>query len=198
VTVEETIAHAREVAEGCPAEDRQCAYQHDELTDWLEELKAYRETGLTPEDTRRVAWIYRPINWTGCDLEKNIEEVEKAMGFKLFIWQKAYILFGEFRQMGATTAEILRDLLDVSATPIDYSRRETTCEAKFYRLELRRIKAKLDSAGIPTRTVFFSDRDKHTFYQEQKSRENFAPARSECDSFRPVWLCGPDTSKYAE
>ncbi len=50
MTIEEAIAHAREVAEGCPAEDRQCAYQHDELADWLEELKAYRETGLTPEE----------------------------------------------------------------------------------------------------------------------------------------------------
>ena len=49
MNIEEDIAHAREVAEGCPAEDRQCAYQHDELADWLEELKAYRETGLTPE-----------------------------------------------------------------------------------------------------------------------------------------------------
>lgn len=50
MTIEEAITHAREVAEGCPAEDRQCAYQHDELADWLEELKAYRETGLTPEE----------------------------------------------------------------------------------------------------------------------------------------------------
>lgn len=49
MTIEEAIAHAREVAEGCPAEDKQCAYQHDKLADWLEELKAYRETGLTPE-----------------------------------------------------------------------------------------------------------------------------------------------------
>ena len=50
MTIEEAIAHAREVAEGCPAEDRQCAYQHDKLADWLEELKAYRETGQTPEE----------------------------------------------------------------------------------------------------------------------------------------------------
>ena len=49
MTIEEAVTHAREVAEGCQAEDRQCAYQHDELADWLEELKAYRETGLTPE-----------------------------------------------------------------------------------------------------------------------------------------------------
>lgn len=50
MTIEEAIAHAREVAEGCPAGDRQCAYQHDKLADWLEELKAYRQTGLMPEE----------------------------------------------------------------------------------------------------------------------------------------------------
>lgn len=50
MSIDEAVAHAREVAEGCPAEDRQCAYQHDKLADWLEELKAYRETGLKPEE----------------------------------------------------------------------------------------------------------------------------------------------------
>lgn len=59
MTIEEAIAHAREVAEGCPAEDRQCAYQHDELADWLEELKAYRETGQTPEEIHKLLSIDR-------------------------------------------------------------------------------------------------------------------------------------------
>lgn len=59
MTIEEAIAHAREVAEGCPEEDRQCAYQHDELADWLEELKAYRETGQTPEEIHKLLSIDR-------------------------------------------------------------------------------------------------------------------------------------------
>ncbi len=50
MNIDEAITHAREVAEGCPAEDRQCAYQHDELAEWLEELKAYKATGLKPEE----------------------------------------------------------------------------------------------------------------------------------------------------
>ena len=49
MTIDEAIAHAREVAEGCRAENGDCAYQHDKLTEWLVELKAYRETGLKPE-----------------------------------------------------------------------------------------------------------------------------------------------------
>lgn len=59
MTIEEAIEHAREVAEVCPAEDRQCAYQHDELADWLEELKTYRETGLTPEEIADFRENYR-------------------------------------------------------------------------------------------------------------------------------------------
>ena len=49
MTLDEAIRHCREVAEGCPGGDRQCGYQHDQLADWLEELKAYRATGMTPE-----------------------------------------------------------------------------------------------------------------------------------------------------
>lgn len=143
--------------EGCPWEDAV----------W-ERLAAYEDTGLTPEDVKRVEWIYRPINWTGCDLEKAVEEAEKALGFKLFFWQKAYILFGEFRQMGATTAEILRDLLNVSAPPIDYSGRAETEREKFYRRELREMKRKLDDAGILTRAVFFSTGEKRAYMYEKR------------------------------
>ena len=52
MSIDEAIAHAREVAERRPVEDRQCAHQHDKLADWLEELKMYRDTGFTPADVR--------------------------------------------------------------------------------------------------------------------------------------------------
>lgn len=38
----EAIIHAEQVAEGCPS-DRDCAYQHDMLADWLKELQRYKE-----------------------------------------------------------------------------------------------------------------------------------------------------------
>lgn len=41
--IQEAIQHCRDVANGCPAGDRDCAYQHDHLADWLEELAAYRD-----------------------------------------------------------------------------------------------------------------------------------------------------------
>lgn len=43
--IREAITHARQVAEGCEAGNRDCAYQHDKLADWLEELLKYRGLG---------------------------------------------------------------------------------------------------------------------------------------------------------
>ena len=124
-------------------------------------LAAYEDTGLEPEDI--ADWIYRPINPPGSEFEQTIKAVEKAMGFKLFVWQKTYIQNGSFRQMGETTAKILKDLLDVSAEPIDYTVGAANKRQQFYRKELRKIKRKLDEAGIPTRTVFFSKYDKQEY-----------------------------------
>ena len=70
---------------------------------------------------KNMDWIYRPINEP--DLENTLEAVEKALGFKLFVWQKTFIATGVFRQYGATTAKILRELLAVDARPLDYTTR---------------------------------------------------------------------------
>ncbi len=107
------------------------------------------------------AWIYGDVDPHNEEFDQTIQAVERALGFKLFVWQKAFINQGEFRQMGATTAEILRELLNVSGEPIDYSRPPTSKREQFHREELRRIKRKLDEARIPTRHVWFSEQDKH-------------------------------------
>lgn len=78
-------------------------------------------------------------------------------------WKWEDIQNGSFRQMGETTAKILKDLLDVSAEPIDYTLGAANKRQQFYRKELRKIKRKLDEAGIPTRTVFFSKYDKQEY-----------------------------------
>lgn len=142
----------RKGCEGCPI--------HEAIV----RLAAYEETGLAPGDIAN--WIYHSINSPDREFEKTIRAVESALGFKLFVWQKTYIAYGEFRQYGATTAKVLRDLLDVSAVPIDYSERETSDLERFYRRELRDIKTRLDSAGVPTRTVFFSKNDKYLFFSK--------------------------------
>lgn len=43
MVLQEAIEHAREVAEGCAAGNKECAYQHDKLADWLEELKKVKD-----------------------------------------------------------------------------------------------------------------------------------------------------------
>ena len=54
MTIDEAIVHAREVASR-KFDDRvhciRCAEEHEQLAEWLEELKAYRTIG-TPEECR--------------------------------------------------------------------------------------------------------------------------------------------------
>lgn len=95
--------------------------------------------------------------------EKRFEAIEKALGFKLFTWQKTYIVHGQYRQYGATTAEILRGLIQVKAFPLDYTRRPTSQREARYRDFLREIKQQLDDAGVPTREVFFNQRQKRAY-----------------------------------
>ena len=115
-------------------------------------------------------WIYRKIP-TSPYMEKKLEAVEKALGFKLFVWQKTFITTGYFRQYGETTARILKDLLDTDDEPLDYSARPRDIRAQFYRDETRKIKEKLDTAGIITRTVFFTKNEKNRYYREKRERE---------------------------
>lgn len=103
--------------------------------------------------------------------EKRFEEIEAALGIKLFAWQKSYIVHGEFRQYGATTAEILRELMQVEAFPLDYTKRPTTQRKAWYRDYLRKIKQQLDNAGVPTREVFFTQEQKRAYMDNPENQE---------------------------
>ena len=117
------------------------------------------------------------------EFEKQFEAIEAALGFKLFAWQKTYIAYGHFRQYGATTAEILRELMQVEAFPLDYTKRPTTQREAWYRGFLREIKQQLDDAGVPTREVFFNQQQKRAYMENpenrQKERERYQEARRE-------------------
>ena len=80
MTLDEAIVHAKEVVErnrkqwkNCPAKRdtrehltcEECAEEHEQLAEWLEELKKYREIG-TPEECRAaVEKQYSQIlSWT--------------------------------------------------------------------------------------------------------------------------------------
>ena len=120
---------------------------------------------------KNMDWIYRTVTMD-TDLEKTLEAVEKALGFKLFVWQKTYIERGYFRQYGATTAEILRELLNVSEAPLDYTRKPSSRMQSIYREELKEIKKKLDAAGITTRPVFFTRNDKERYLMKKARQQD--------------------------
>ena len=109
------------------------------------------------------------------EFEKQFEAIEAALGFKLFAWQKTYIANGTFRRYGATTAQILRELMQVDAFPLDYSIKPTTQREAWYRGFLREIKQQLDDAGVPTREVFFTKQQKRAYMEnpenQRKERE---------------------------
>ncbi|MCX4305382.1 MAG: hypothetical protein OSJ69_06225 [Acetatifactor sp.] len=119
----------------------------------------------------------------GEEQEKQFEAIEAALGFKLFAWQKAYIVTGKFRKYGATTAEILRDLMQVESYPLDFTKRPTNAAAALYRDVLREIKQQLDDAGVPTREVFFNQKQKRAYMEnpenQRKERERYQEARRE-------------------
>lgn len=121
------------------------------------------------EQTTKILkeWIYADLPEFGEEAMKQIEKVEEAIGFKLFSWQKRFIISGIWRRTGETTAEILRDLLNVDAPPIDYTREMYGCRG-FYQKELLRIKEKLDRYGIKTREVFLTIKDRQEHEQQKR------------------------------
>ena len=106
------------------------------------------------------------------EFEKQFEAIEAALGFKLFAWQKTYIANGNFRRYGATTAQILRELMQVDAFPLDYSIKPTTQREAWYRGFLREI---------PTLEVFFTKQQKRAYMEnpenQRKERERYQEAR---------------------
>ena len=79
MTIDEAISHAREVAEEkrksksvnltpeIISECELCAQEHDQLVEWLEELKRYREIG-TPEECREAVEKQRPCSGKGYEV----------------------------------------------------------------------------------------------------------------------------------
>ena len=102
----------------------------------------------------------------------NFDAVEKALGFRLFSWQKEYIDLGcryADRRTGRTTAQILHHLLNIDEKPIDFSRPAPSKRIGVIRNYYRDIWEKLRGAGIPMRPVFWNKEDKE-FYKKGLNR----------------------------
>lgn len=93
MTIDEAIAHAREVANtqrgksgiclqnGLECEHfsdcLKCAEEHEQLAAWLEELKAYREIGTVEECKNSVLDIQKAYNKAIDECNKKLDELER-------------------------------------------------------------------------------------------------------------------------
>lgn len=122
-----------------------------------------------------LEWIYHTPKEYCCTV--NFDAVEKALGFRLFGWQKDYILSGRAyagRRTGKTTAEILHQLLSVDEEPIDFSRPAPSKRIAINRQYYRDIWEKLRDARIPMRPVFWNVEDKKKYDAEHYDTHKYA------------------------
>lgn len=95
-----------------------------------------------------AGFIYNDLPFSEIDYDK----IEKALGFKLFIWQKTYIERGEYRQSGRTTAVALRTLLTDIEKPLELQR-PRSARGKIEQQQLIDIYKKLQAANVPCRKI---------------------------------------------
>lgn len=99
-------------------------------------------------------WIYGDIGISDSWLCGEIDEIENALGFRLFCWQKYYMVYQRFRCYGETTAKNLTELVTYrNDEPLDFRKKASTHKECCERYDLLRLKKKLDDAGIQTRKV---------------------------------------------
>ena len=119
-------------------------------------------------------WLYH-TSFERCSWV-DFDAVEKALGFRLFGYQKSYILRQGFRQMGRTTAEILRMLFNKEQydNPINFSGPARNRQKAIFRQQFRDIWEKLHDAGIEMRPVFWSKEDKKKYEKEHYDPYKYA------------------------
>ena len=120
-------------------------------------LSDYENEKKKTEDLERIYHSpFERASWVDFDA------VEKALGFRLFGYQKSYILGQGFRQMGRTTAEILRMLFDKEQydNPIDFSKPPRNKRQQLFRNDFYDVWNKLNSANIKMRKVMWDEKDK--------------------------------------
>lgn len=123
-------------------------------------LDAYENEKKKTED---LEWFYHTPKENNDSVD--FDAIEKALGFRLFTWQKSYILHQGFRRMGRTTAEILQMLFDKEQydNPIEFMGPPRNKRLCVFRQHFRDIWEKLRDAGVEMRPVFWSKKDKEEY-----------------------------------
>lgn len=111
-------------------------------------IKALEDQEKNKGKVYAPAFIYQDMPFSDIDYEK----VERALGFKLFIWQKTFIERGEYRLSGKTTALALQTLLPYNKEPLEL-RRPNSRREQFEQMQIIEIQQKLKAEGIPCREI---------------------------------------------
>lgn len=156
-------------------------HEFPSIADELKEASKKDFMSIKIEESETPEWIYY-TPWEGCSTI-DFDAIEKALGFRLFGWQKSYILHQGYRRMVRTTAEILQMLFDKEQydNPIDFSEPPKNRREHVFRQQFREIWEKLRNAGIEMRPVFWSKEDKKKY--EIKSMNKFDPYK-----YARTWL----------
>lgn len=105
------------------------------------------------EDTKILDWIYAPYVWH----EPEIKIIEKALGYKLFVWQKYMIYDGMLRRAGKTTAWVIRRLLFEDDIYIGF--KYEPHEERFENKELLKIAELLKNTGLIKAKIHLNKRN---------------------------------------
>lgn len=87
-------------------------------------------------------WLHMPYP----SYEELFQKIEKALGFRLFTWQKTFIISGEYRRIGDTTARSIKQLLEDKEIELQIPPRNA--RQRFEQKELLRIYDMLKPTGL--------------------------------------------------
>lgn len=79
LTIDEAIAHAKEVADKRIDLCEECRAEHLQLAEWLEELKRYKELELTPEQMIKIDKEYAEQAKELSELKKRLEVLRRKI-----------------------------------------------------------------------------------------------------------------------
>lgn len=151
-----------------------------EFEGWESELELMTKYYISPKFYKRYTAVHDAImilkkyRWIQSEIPEEhelISKIEKALGFKLFVWQKTYITRMQFRRYGETTAKILRRLTMEGDEPIDLTRKFISPRERFEAQEISKIYEKLKAADIKTCPVFRTIEEKKEYMRNLNSKQ---------------------------
>ena len=87
-------------------------------------------------------WLHMPFPGH----EELFQKIEKALGFRLFTWQKTFLIYGEYRRIGDTTARSIKQLLEDKEINLQIPPRNA--RQRFEQNELLRLYDQLKPTGL--------------------------------------------------